>query len=77
MNRLGYDFLRSGKIPQAVETFRMNTELFPQSSNTYDSYGESLLKDSQKEKALIMYRKSVELNPANENAKKIILELSR
>lgn len=74
-NKLGYDFLRSGKIPQALETFRINTELFPQSYNTFDSYGEALLKNNQREKALIMYQKSVELNPGNENGKKIIQDL--
>lgn len=76
-NKLGYDFLRSGKIPQALETFRINTELFPQSYNTFDSYGEALLKDNQKEKALIMYQKSVELNPDSENGKKMIQELMK
>ena len=76
-NKLGYDFLRSGKIPQALETFRINTELFPQSYNTFDSYGEALLKNNQKEKALIMYQKSVELNPDSENGKKMIQELTR
>ncbi|PWN63589.1 hypothetical protein C1631_021665 [Chryseobacterium phosphatilyticum] len=76
-NKLGYDFLRSGKLPQALETFRINTELFPQSFNTFDSYGEALLKNKQKEKALIMYQKSVELNPDSENGKKIIQELMK
>ncbi|GEJ43666.1 serine hydrolase [Chryseobacterium sp. ON_d1] len=76
-NKLGYDFLRSGKMSQAIETFRINTELFPQSYNTFDSYGEALLKDNQKEKALIMYRKSVELNPEHEKGKNIIRELEK
>lgn len=76
-NKLGYDFLRSGKISQALETFRINTELFPQSYNTFDSYGEALFKDNQKEKALIMYQKSLELNPDNENGKRMIQELKK
>lgn len=71
-NKLGYDFLNSGKMAQALETFHINTELFPQSYNTFDSYGEALLKLDQKDKALMMYKKSVELNPDNENGKKMI-----
>lgn len=76
-NKLGYDFLRSGKIPQALETFRINTELFPQSYNAFDSYGEALLKNNNKEKALLMYRKSVELNPDHEKGKNTIRELEK
>lgn len=76
-NKLGYDFLRSGKMAQALETFRINTELFPQSYNAFDSYGEALLKDNDKEKALIMYRKSVELNPAHERGRNIIRDLEK
>lgn len=71
-NKLGYDFLNSRKMAQALETFHINTELFPQSYNTFDSYGEALLKVGKKNEALMMYKKSVELNPDNENGKKMI-----
>lgn len=85
INLLGYEFLSSSnpyripvqqKIKEALETFKLNMELFPQSWNVYDSYGEALLADGQKEEAKKMYRKSVELNPDNEGGKKILEKLS-
>lgn len=84
MNSLGYDFMGNSnpyRLPeqhfykQAVETLKTNVELFPNSWNAYDSYAEALLADGQKAAALKMYQKSVELNPKNENAKKIIQKL--
>lgn len=77
MNSLGYELLRSGKDSEALEVFKLNIELFPDSWNVYDSYGEILLKIGRKEEAVKMYQKSVDLNPKNENGKKILEELNR
>jgi CubicO group peptidase (beta-lactamase class C family) len=74
-NSLGYAFMNSNKIQNAIETFKLNTELFPDSWNVYDSYGEALLRNGQKNEALQMYKTSLEINPENENAKKIINDL--
>ena len=71
-NNLGYDLMNNNKLQEALETFKTNTQLFPQSWNVYDSYGEALLKNSQKEEAVQMYKKSVELNPDNQNGKKVL-----
>lgn len=79
INTLGYDFLGNSNpyhLPEkhlykeALETFRLNTVLFPDSWNAYDSYAEALLADGQKEAAVRMYEKSVELHPGNENGRK-------
>jgi len=84
MNSLGYDFMGNNNpyhLPEqhfykhAVESLKMNIELFPDSWNAYDSYAEALLADGQKEAALKMYQKSVEINPKNENGKKVIEKL--
>lgn len=86
MNTLGYDFLGNTNpyhLPeqhfykQAVETLKTNAELFPDSWNAFDSYGEALLADGQKKEAVKMYRRSVELNPENEGGKKILEKLLR
>ena len=85
-NTLGYDFLginnpyelpEEHRYQEALATFKLNTELFPTSSNAYDSYGEALLKVGRKDEAIKMYRKSVELNPKNENGKKILEQLNK
>ena len=88
-NTLGYDLMSSnqiamlleGSIPsklnEAIAVFKLNTELFPQSWNAFDSYGEALLKNGQKEEAIKMYKKSIELNPDNEGGKTILKEISQ
>lgn len=86
MNSLGYDFMGTNNpyhlteqhfYKQAVETLKANVDLFPNSWNAYDSYGEALLADGQKEEAIKMYRRSVELNPKNEGGKKVLQTLLR
>ena len=88
-NTLGYDLMSSnqiamlleGSIPsklnEAIAVFKLNTELFPQSWNAFDSYGEVLLKNGQKEEAIKMYKKSIELNPENEGGKTVLKEISQ
>ena len=77
LNTLGYDFITANKMKEALATLKQNVSLFPASWNAYDSYGEALLKIGQKQEAIAMYRKSLELNPGNEGGKKALKELSK
>jgi len=72
MNGTGYQFLQSGKVNEAAAIFKLNTKAFPKSANVYDSYGEALMALGNKTEALENYKKSVKLNPGNENAIKIL-----
>ncbi|MRX41921.1 serine hydrolase [Flavobacterium sp. LC2016-23] len=64
------------KPKEALEIFKLTVFLFPESWNAYDSYGEALLKMENKTKAIEMYKKSIELNPQNENGKKILEKIN-
>jgi CubicO group peptidase (beta-lactamase class C family) len=87
MNSLGYDFMGGSNNPnpyhfpeehrytEAIETFKLNMELFPDSWNVYDSYGEVLLTVGRKDEAIKMYKKSIELNPKNEGGRKVLEQL--
>jgi CubicO group peptidase (beta-lactamase class C family) len=68
LNMLGYFYLGQEEIEKAISVFKINTTVFPNSSNVHDSYGEALMKNEENEKAIASYRKSAELNPANTNA---------
>jgi predicted transcriptional regulator YdeE len=68
MNGLGYRLLYSGKEDDAIEVFRRNVQEYPQSGNVYDSLAEAYMKVGQKDLAIQNYEKSLQLNPANENA---------
>ena len=75
MNSAGYQLLQSGKVKEAIELFKINVEAFPKSGNVYDSLGEAYLKDGNKELAIVNYKKSVELDPRNDNGIKVLQTL--
>ncbi|MCD0470312.1 serine hydrolase [Flavobacterium sp. JAS] len=77
INQVGYQLLQSGKKKEAIEVFKINVETFPKSGNTYDSLGEAYLADGDKTLAITNYKKSVELDPTNENGKKVLVEISK
>jgi len=60
LNAQGYNFMGDDKV-NALNQFELAMTLYPQSVNTYDSYGEALVKAGQKEKALKIYHKGYEL----------------
>jgi tetratricopeptide (TPR) repeat protein len=67
INRLGYSLLNQFKIAEAIAVFKLNTELYPDSWNVWDSLGEGYIYADNKELAVQSYQKSLELNPQNEN----------
>ena len=75
MNNVGYALLNQEKMDDALKVFKLNTELFPDSGNVYDSLGECYLKLGDKEKAAINYKKSLLLDPKNTNAKEMIKKI--
>ncbi len=74
-NALGYRLIGQGKIKEAIEIFKLNVEAYPESWNVYDSLGEAYMNDGQKELAIKYYKKSLELNPDNENGKGMLRRL--
>lgn len=74
-NALGYKLMNENKIQNAIEIFKLNVEMYPESANVYDSLGEAYMNDGQKELAIQNYQKSLELNPGNKNAKEMLKKL--
>ena len=75
LNSFGYEFLGNKDLPTAIKFFKLNTELYPQSSNTYDSLGEAYMNAGEKGLAIKNYKKALELNPKNDNALKMLKSL--
>ncbi|MDW3194700.1 MAG: serine hydrolase [Cytophagales bacterium] len=75
INALGLQYLRSKEFPKAIAVLELNTELFPYSFNTFDSYGEALLKSGDTVRGIENYRRSIELNPNNEIGIKVLIGL--
>lgn len=68
INSWGYQLLEQKHKNEALQIFKLNTTLFPNSWNVYDSYGEILATLGYREESIINYKKSLELNPDNSNA---------
>ena len=75
LNSLGYQLLRTHQFKEAVRIFQLNVEAYPQSSNPYDSLGEAYMNGGDKPQAIANYQKSLELNPKNGNAVKMLRKL--
>jgi tetratricopeptide (TPR) repeat protein len=63
VNTLGYKLLNEQRLPQAVAIFAINTRVYPDSANVWDSYGESLERSGKRAQAIASYRKALELEP--------------
>lgn len=61
LNAVGYNFLRNGKVNDALNAFELAMTYYPQSVNTYDSYAEALIVAERKDEALAVYEKAYEL----------------
>jgi len=68
LNSLGYELIRTKRFKDAIRILQLNVEAFPESSNVYDSLAEAYMDDGDKARAVVNYRRSVELNPKNRNA---------
>jgi tetratricopeptide (TPR) repeat protein len=75
INRMGYEYLRKDNIETAIIVFKFNVQAYPDAFNTYDSLGEAYMKNGDTEKAIQNYKKSLELNPNNNNAVRMLEQL--
>jgi len=75
MNIVSYRLLESDRTEDAAAVLRLGIEAFPNAFNLYDSYGEVLRKLGKNEESIENYKKSIELNPENQNGKRILKEM--
>src|SRR6185369_11750709 len=61
----------------AIEIFKLNVEAYPQGFNAYDSLAEAYVTVNERELAIQNYKKSLELNPNNNNAAQAIKRLEK
>ena len=73
LNSWGYQLLNDkNNVDDALKIFEINVKQFPNSSNVYDSYAEALMRAGNFPLAIENYKKSIELDSANNNAKAMI-----
>lgn len=77
LNQLGYSLLGKDMIQEAIAIFQLNVEEYPKASNPYDSLGEAYMIAGNKELAIKNYKKSLALNPDNQNAVEMLKKLKQ
>lgn len=77
LNSLGYRLLRDEKYDEAKELFKINIELYPKSSNVYDSMGDAFNAQKDTVNAIIYYKKALAINPENRSSKRRLNQLTK
>ncbi|WP_350284550.1 alpha/beta hydrolase [uncultured Croceitalea sp.] len=72
--RLSFD---PERMDQGINVFKLALHIYPNSANLYDSLAEAYLYKKDFKNAMTNFKKSLELNPANENAKKRIGQIKK
>jgi tetratricopeptide (TPR) repeat protein len=67
LNTLGYQFLFARKFDEAIEIFKKNIEMNPDSWNVYDSLGEGYMNKGENKLASKYYSKALEIAPENQH----------
>jgi tetratricopeptide (TPR) repeat protein len=71
----GLELLTDNHFPEAIDIFKLNAKNYPDSGNVFDSLGEAYMQSGQKQLAIDSYKKSLEKDPSNENARQKLKEL--
>jgi len=77
LNTLGYQLLQRNLVDDAIAVFLLNVEMYPEGFNPYDSLGEAYLAAGKTDLAIASYRRSLELNPNNDNAVRVLETLKK
>lgn len=77
LNRMGYSFLGEKETDKAIAIFKINTVLYPKSSNTFDSLGDAYLEKKDTVNAIESYKSALAINSENRNAKRMLKELTK
>jgi tetratricopeptide (TPR) repeat protein len=75
LNMFGYKLMEQNNIDLAIDVFKLNTELFPDIPNVWDSLAEAYMKKGNTKLAIENYKKVLEMDPNNQNAKKMVEQL--
>ena len=72
LNKLGYKMVRKQKLKQAIALFKINTQLYPKSSNVFDSLGDGHWQLKDTAQAITSYKKALAINPENRSARRFM-----
>ena len=77
INVLGLRLLEQKKVQEAIALLKLNVEFYPNAWNVYDSLADAYVANGEKDLAITNYKKSLELNPQNENGREKLKKLGQ
>jgi cytochrome c-type biogenesis protein CcmH/NrfG len=75
LNDVAYALMSGGHHKDAAAVLEFALREIPDSANLYDSLGEAYMNAGDDEAAARSYRKSLELDPSNDNARQMLTKL--
>jgi CubicO group peptidase (beta-lactamase class C family) len=72
LNMIGYTFLQENLPETAIQVFKINTRLFPNEANPYDSLAEAYLMSGDLTQSKENYKKALQIDPEFENAQRML-----
>jgi Flp pilus assembly protein TadD len=70
-------FLEHGNLGEAISLFKYAVDNYPGSWDAHDSLSEAYMKNGETDHAIKNYKKSLELNQDNDNAKQMLRKLTK
>jgi CubicO group peptidase (beta-lactamase class C family) len=77
LNSYAYILLRSGKVDAAIKIFKLNTEIYPDSFNVYDSLADGYEKAGDNAAALESCKKALAIDPSSSYMQQRITSLEK
>jgi CubicO group peptidase (beta-lactamase class C family) len=71
----GYNLVQEGKLAQGIALLKVAIDLYPTSTDAYDFLADAYETNGQKDLAIETYKKSLEVNPQNANAREKLKKL--
>ena len=76
LNMLGYYLIGKDRLDDAINIFKLNVKEYPKSFNVYDSLGEAYMNQGDIRRAKRYYKKSIRINPDNQNGIDMLEKMS-
>ena len=71
----GYNLLQEKRQEESISVLQFYISENPDDFNGYDSLGEAYMEAGKMDQAILNYQKSLDLNPANTNAEKMLKKI--
>lgn len=75
LDALGYELLREGRHGAAIAVLQLNSADHPGSANAFEGLGDAYREAGRREEAVRSYERALALDPANENARRMLERL--